>query len=156
LLEGAHAGRYIDRMARILGIDQGKKRTGVAISDEAGVVATPLEIIEARSRSAVIREICRIAKEHGVEQIVVGMPLDLDGTRGRRATDAERFARALAVAAGLPVQTWDERFSTMAVSRVLREADVSRSRRKGVLDSNAAAYILQGFLDSRRSNEGRS
>jgi len=143
-------------MARILGIDHGKKRTGVAISDEAGVVATPLALVEAGARSAVIKEICRLVEEYGAEEIVVGMPLNLDGTKGRRAADAERFAQALARATGLPVHTWDERFSTMAVSRVLREADISRSRRKGVLDSNAAAYILQGYLDSRRAQGEQS
>jgi len=149
LLEGTEVRRYIEKMARILGIDHGKKRTGIAISDMTGVVATPLETIEARTRRGVIDEVCRIVREYDVVEVVVGLPLDLDGRAGRRAVEARRFAQALGRCVAVPVHTWDERFSTIAVRRVLREADVSRPRRKEVLDSNAAAYILQGYLDHR-------
>jgi len=135
---------------RILGLDIGKRRTGVAISDELGLVATPLRTIKASKRAGLISVIKDIIDEYGVGEIVVGMPLNLDGTAGARAREAERFAVALEKATGHKVHRWDERFSTVAVTRVLIEADVSRSKRKEVVDKTAAAYILQGFLDSRR------
>ncbi len=137
---------------RILGLDMGKKRTGVAVSDELSLTATPLRTIKASGRSALIREIREIIEEYGVEEIVVGLPLNLDGTVGVRATEVIGFAEALEKATGLKVHRWDERFSTVAVTRVLIEADMSRAKRKEVIDKTAAAYILQGFLESRRGS----
>ncbi len=139
-------------MGRIMGIDRGKKRTGIAISDELGLTARPLCVIEVRGRSAVIREIMGIIREHGVEEVVVGMPLNLDGTMSVRGRDAERFAEALRKASGLPVHCWDERYSTTAVTRALIEEDVSRAKRREVVDKNAAAYILEGYLEKRRGS----
>jgi len=136
---------------RVLGLDIGTRRTGVAISDELGLTASPLRTIKAAGRTACIKALLEIIKEYDVEEIVVGLPLNLDGTEGVKAAEVRRFAKALEFAAGHKVRFWDERFSTAAVTRVLVEADVSRSKRKEVVDKAAAAYILQGFLDSRRS-----
>ncbi len=149
MLEGLLFRGYIEEMTRVLGLDPGKRRTGVAISDEAGVLAVPLRVIEARGRTALIREVLSIIEEYDVGEVVVGLPLNLDGTMGGRARDAERLAAALSRASGLSVRTWDERFSTTAVTRALIEAGVPGKGRKGVVDRNAAAYILQGYLDHR-------
>jgi len=137
---------------RILGLDMGKRRTGVAISDELSLTATPLRTIKASGKAALIKEIREIIEEYGVDEIVVGLPLNLDGTAGAKATEVARFAKALEKATALKVHCWDERFSTVAVTRVLIEADLSRAKRKEVIDKTAAAYILQGFLESRRGS----
>ncbi|MFQ5427972.1 MAG: Holliday junction resolvase RuvX [Thermodesulfobacteriota bacterium] len=136
---------------RVLGLDIGKKRTGVAISDEAGLVATPLRTIKSSGRRSLLRAITEIIKEYDVGEIVLGLPLNLNGSEGPRAREARDFAAALQQATGLTVRCWDERFSTAAVTRVLLEADLSRARRREVVDKSAAAYILQGFLESRRN-----
>lgn len=137
---------------RILGLDIGKKRTGAALSDESGIVATPLRTIKASGRSSLLGVVSSIIKEYDVGEIVLGLPLNLDGTEGAKAGEVRRFALALEKATGLEVYFWDERFSTIAVTRVLIDADLSRARRKEVVDKSAAAYILQGFLDRRRGN----
>ncbi len=137
-------------MMRILGLDIGKKRTGAAVSDESGIVATPLQTIKASGRSALLKAVSSIIEEYDISEIVVGLPLNLDGTVGKKAAEVQGFAEALRKTTGLQVHYWDERFSTAAVTRVLIEADLSRARRKEVVDKSAAAYILQGFLDSRR------
>jgi len=134
---------------RILGLDIGKVRTGVAISDELGLVATGLRTIKASGRGELIKVIMGIIDEYDVGEIVVGLPLNLDGTEGAKAGEVRRFAGALERATGLKAIFWDERFSTVAVTRVLVEADISRAKRKAVVDKVAAAYILQGYLDSR-------
>jgi len=140
--------RYIVVM-RILGLDIGKRRTGVAISDELALVATGLRTIKASGRGELIKIIRGIIDEYDVGEVVMGLPLNLDGTEGAKAAEVRRFAEALERAAGLKVIFWDERFSTVAVTRVLVEADISRAKRKDVVDKVAAAYILQGYLDSR-------
>ncbi len=137
---------------RILGLDIGKVRTGVAISDELAVVATPLRTIKASGRTGLIKEIAKIIDEYDVGEIVVGLPLNLDGTEGVRAGEVRRFAVALEKATGLKAAFWDERFSTVAVTRVLIDADISRAKRKDMVDKSAAAYILQGFLDRKRDS----
>ncbi|MFQ5354122.1 MAG: Holliday junction resolvase RuvX [Thermodesulfobacteriota bacterium] len=134
---------------RVLGLDLGKKRTGAAISDELGHVATPLRTIKASGRAALIRAVKDIIKEYDVGEVVLGLPLNLDGSVGESAGVVKAFGAALHEATGLTVSYWDERLSTAAVTRVLIDADLSRARRREVVDKSAAAYILQGFLDSR-------
>ncbi|MFQ5480707.1 MAG: Holliday junction resolvase RuvX [Thermodesulfobacteriota bacterium] len=136
---------------RVLGLDIGKKRTGVAVSDELGLVATPLKTIKSGGRSNIINAVKVIIEEYSVDEIVVGMPLNLNGSAGPKAEETAAFARALEKTTGIKVFSWDERLSTVAVTRVLIEADLSRARRKEVVDKSAAAYILQGYLDRRRS-----
>ncbi len=148
MLEDRWLCRYIVVM-RILGLDIGKRRTGVAISDELALVATGLRTIKAPGRGKLIKIIRGIIDEYDVGEVVMGLPLNLDGTEGAKAAEVRRFAEALERAAGLKVIFWDERFSTVAVTRVLVEADISRAKRKDVVDKVAAAYILQGYLDSR-------
>lgn len=138
---------------RMLGLDLGTKRVGVAASDAMGWTANPLTTL-ARKRGAdgeraLVEAVAALVKEEEAGAVVVGYPLNMDGSVGPSARAAESFAKALEAEAGVPVHLWDERMSTMAVERTLIEADLSRARRKQVVDRAAAAYILQGFLDQR-------
>jgi putative Holliday junction resolvase len=136
-------------MGRILGIDYGTRRIGMAVSDEAGMLATPLCTAEVRSAPEAVAAVCRVAKEKAAVRIVVGLPLNMDGTKGPMAQEAEAFAQRLAERSGLPVDLSDERLSSGLVERTLLEADLSRGRRKEVRDKLAAQVILQGYLDAK-------
>lgn len=136
-------------MGRILGVDYGTRRVGLAISDPLGMLATPLCIESVRSVEEAVAAVCRIARERAVDRVVVGIPLNMDGTSGPMAQEAAQFIELLKPASGLPVEGWDERLSTSMVERVLLEADLSRGRRKEVRDKLAAQVILQGYLDAR-------
>lgn len=134
-------------MARILGLDVGTKTIGVAVSDEMGWTAQGVATLARRGRDADLAALRRLAEEWGVERIVVGLPRNMDGSLGPAARSVLEFADAVKAALGLPVVTWDERLSTVAATRTLLEADVSRRRRKAVVDKLAAVFILQGYLD---------
>ncbi len=134
-------------MVRILGLDVGTKTIGVAVSDEMGWTAQGVTTLARRGRDADLAALRRLAEEWGVERIVVGLPRNMDGSLGPAARSVLEFADAVKVALGLPVVTWDERLSTVAATRTLLEADVSRRRRKAVVDKLAAVFILQGYLD---------
>lgn len=134
---------------RLMGLDVGTKTIGIAVSDEAGITAQPVLTLKRTSGKKDLEELLRLAVERQVEGFVVGMPVNMDGTEGPRSKAVHKFVALLEEKTGLPVYTWDERFSTIAVTRVLIEGDLSRKRRKEVVDKMAAAYILQGFLDSR-------
>lgn len=136
-------------MVRIGGLDVGDKTIGVALSDELGWTAQGLEVIRRRSVAEDLARLDAIARQYGVERWVVGMPRNMNGTYGPRAELTREFIDLLAAHSGLPVEPYDERLSTAAAQRVLLEADVSRARRKKVIDKMAAAVILQGYLDSR-------
>lgn len=136
-------------MGRILGIDYGTRRMGIAISDAAAMLATPVSVEAVRSMEEAISVACRIARDRGVEKIVVGIPVNMNGTNGPMALEAMQFIEKLRVASGLPVDTTDERLSTSLVERMLLDADVSRGRRKEVRDKLAAQVILQGYLDAK-------
>lgn len=133
---------------RILGLDIGKKTIGVALSDEAGITAQPLLLIRRSSLAKDLEDVLRIARENSVGRIVAGLPLNMDGTESSTTGFVLKFVELLRAKSPVPVITWDERLSTAAVERVLIEGDVSRSRRKEVIDKMAASYILQGYLDS--------
>lgn len=133
---------------RILGLDLGKKTIGVAVSDEAGLTAQPVTTVKRKSYRADIEEVTRLAGEYSASRIVVGLPRNMDGTLGESAAMVTDFIKKLEAATSVPVVTWDERLSTAAVTKVLIEGDVSRGKRKKVVDKLAAAYILQGYLDS--------
>ena len=134
---------------RVLALDYGKKRMGVAVSDGLGLTAQPLTTIERKgfkTDSRIIEELCR---EREVEELVVGLPVRMDGTMGPEVEAVMRFVDKLQEFLGLPIHTWDERLSTVAAERVLIEADLSRRKRKKVVDRVAAAWILQAWLDRR-------
>lgn len=141
---------------RIMGLDLGDKKIGVALSDPLGWTAQGLEVIPSTgSASEDIKKIKEIARQYGVERVVVGLPRNMDGSPGPRAEMARDFAGRLAKALGLPVEMWDERLTTAAAERLLIEADLSRARRRQVIDKMAAALILQSYLDARGRKESK-
>lgn len=140
--------------ARLIGLDLGEKTIGIALSDTRLTVATPMETLKRGKFSVDAAKIDAILAAQGAGGIVVGLPLNMDGTDGPSAQSARAFARNFAARApALPILLWDERLSTAAVTRTLIDADASRKRRAEVVDKMAAAYILQGALDRLRRLE---
>jgi putative Holliday junction resolvase len=136
-----------------LGLDLGEKTIGVAISDPGRTVASPLELIRREKFTADADRLIAIMRARGASGLVIGLPMNLDGTEGPRAQSVRAFARNLfRLKEDVPVAFWDERLSTMAVNRMLiSEADLSRAKRAEVVDRAAAGWILQGALDRLRS-----
>ncbi|MCS6853890.1 MAG: Holliday junction resolvase RuvX [Elioraea sp.] len=136
---------------RLLGIDLGAKRIGLALSDVGRSIASPYGSIPRRKLADTAAELVAIARDQQVGGLVVGLPLSLDGSTGPAAQAARDWAHAVSETTGLPTALWDERLSTAAVSRMLiGEADLSRRRRAKVVDAAAAAWVLQGALDFLR------
>ena len=135
-------------MPRILGIDYGLRRVGLAVSDPLGIVATPLRTETVRGMAEAVRLVCVAAREVGAERVLVGLPLSMDASDSAMTRDARLFASELAAVVGCPVDLWDERLSTAEVERMLIQADVSRDRRKSVRDMLAAQVILQSYLEA--------
>ena len=139
---------------RAMGLDVGTKTIGIALSDELRITAQALVTLARAGMKRDLAELTRLAEEHEVNQWVVGLPLNMNGSEGERAKDSRKLGDALKDVTQLPVDYWDERLSTVEAERVLLEADVSRKKRKLVIDKLAAAVILQGWLDSKpRSTE---
>lgn len=140
---------------RALGLDVGQKTIGVAMSDEIGLAAHPLEVIARQGTSQDVAAVVALIAAHEVRAIVTGIPYELSGREGHRARRVRVFLDALraALPAGVECHEEDERFTTAAAERVLLSGDVSRARRKDVIDKQAAAVILQGWLDRRRRSE---
>jgi putative Holliday junction resolvase len=139
--------RLVTPGARLLGLDVGTKTVGLALSDVTRSIATPYDTIRRTKFTADAKLISEAIAENEVGALVIGLPINLDGSEGRRAQSTRAFARNLANHVDLPMVLWDERLSTAAVERHLIEADASRKRRAEVIDRMAAAYILQGALD---------
>jgi putative Holliday junction resolvase len=138
---------------RVLGLDVGSKTIGVAVSDELGLMAHARATLR---RAGTARDVAAVAAElqrEGADRIVVGLPLTLEGEIGPRARRVLVLVEALRARLGVPVETWDERFSTAAVERALIDSGMRRARRKEVIDQEAAAFILQGWLDAQRGSE---
>ncbi len=133
--------------ARLLGLDLGTKTIGLALSDVERRIATPLETIQRVKFGLDAAALLKIADKHRVAGLVIGLPLNMDGSEGPRVQSTRAFVRNLAPLTGLPIAFWDERMSTLAVTRTLLDADASRAKRAAVVDKMAAAYILQGALD---------
>lgn len=136
-------------MERVLGLDFGEKRIGVAISDPMGWTAQGIERIERTDHDSWMERLHHIVREYEVTSIVVGLPRNMDGTIGERGRLCQDVAKQLEGRFGLPVYLWDERLSTAAVERTLIAADLSRRKRKKVVDQLAASWILQGYLDAQ-------
>ena len=132
---------------RILALDPGSKRIGVALSDELGWTAQPLETFERKSLGVDIAHINELVRRHEVREIVIGMPVQLDGRMGPAAQSAQQFLDAVQAGVVVPVVAWDERLTTKAAEQMLIEADVSRKKRKGVVDRVAAALLLKSYLE---------
>ncbi|HEY9520258.1 MAG TPA: Holliday junction resolvase RuvX [Methyloceanibacter sp.] len=142
---------HLERDARLLGLDVGTKTIGMALSDVTRSVATPFDTIRRTKFTADAWTIREVVEKNQVGALVIGFPLNLDGSEGPRAQSTRAFARNLAAHVAVPMVLWDERLSTAAVERHLIEADASRKRRAEVVDRMAAAYILQGALDRLRN-----
>lgn len=141
---------------KTLGIDHGEKRLGFAVSDPDGSMAFPLRVVTIRDEDEALLAAMEVFKETESRRIVVGLPLNMNGSKGPSAEKAIRFASRLSEAAGVAVETWDERLSTCEAERVLLAADLSRARRKMLRDKMAAQIILQSYLDSRQNVGGRA
>jgi len=138
---------------RILALDPGTKRIGVALSDELGWTAQPLETFERKSPEADAAHIKELVRRHDVREIVMGLPVQLSGRIGPAAQSAQRFLEMIQAAVGVPVVAWDERLTTKAAEQLLIEADVSRKKRKGAVDRVAAALLLKSYLEHLSANE---
>lgn len=132
---------------RLMALDVGEKRIGIAFSDALGITAQGHSVLERKNLSRDFQTLLDLAREHEVSRIVVGLPLNMNGTVGPKALEVQEFAAELGAFTGLEIVFWDERLSTVSAERVLLQADVSRRKRKGVRDKLAAVYILQTYLD---------
>ena len=134
---------------RVLAIDHGSKRMGIAISDETQTIAQPFEFIPAEPFANLLTRLKEILREKEVDLVVVGMPRNMDGSYGPAALKVQEFVAVLKDAIIVPIKTWDERLTSAQANRFLIEANVRRSKRKEKVDKTAAAILLQSFLDSR-------
>ncbi len=134
---------------RVLGIDYGDSRIGVAISDMLGFTAQPVTVISEKNFPRQVMLVAEKAKELNASEIVVGMPKNMNGTIGERGEKTIKFVEALKQKIDLPVVYWDERLTTQAAHRALEEGLVSGKKRKGLLDKISAVFILQGYIDSK-------
>lgn len=133
---------------RVLGVDFGRARIGVAISDELGMLAHPVETVPGVHIDAAAKHVARIARERNVERVILGMPRHMNGELGEAADEAKAFADKLRPLLPCPVVMWDERLTTMAANRALRDAGQKTRHTRGIVDQVAAQMILQGYLDS--------
>ncbi len=140
-------------MKTILGVDYGSKRIGLAVSDGLSITAQGLDTLERTDTEEDITVLADLVSRRGIEEIVVGNPLNLDGSEGQAAEEAGKFADLLRERCGVPVRLWDERLSTAQAERAMLDADVSRRIRKKSRDRMAAQLILQSFMDAHGRNE---
>lgn len=138
---------------RILGVDFGQARIGVAVSDELGMLAHPVETIPGARLDVAAKRIAQIAREKGVERVVLGMPRHMNGDAGISAAEVTAFAEQLRPLLPCPISFWDERLTTMAANRALRDAGQKTRRTRGFVDQVAAQMILQGYLDSVQNSQ---
>lgn len=138
----------LGRHQRLLGLDLGEKTIGLALSDPGLSVASPVSTIRRTKFTADVKELLKLVAERQVGGLVIGLPLNMDGSEGPRCQSVRQFAANLLKLQDLPILFWDERLSTVAVERNMIEADLSRAKRAKVVDQAAAAFILQGVLDS--------
>jgi putative holliday junction resolvase len=134
---------------RVLAIDHGSKRMGIALSDETATIAQPLEFIPAEPFADFLARLKQLITEKQVDQILVGMPRNMDGSYGPAALKVQEFVAVLKETTAIPIKTWDERLTSAQANRMLIEADVRRDKRKQRVDAAAAAILLQSYLDSR-------
>ncbi|GMA52111.1 putative pre-16S rRNA nuclease [Alicyclobacillus contaminans] len=138
---------------RILGIDYGRARIGLALSDPTGLVAQPLTVLHRESDEAAAERIAALAEQHEVERVVVGWPRNMNGSVGERAKQCQAFAALVEAKTGIPVDLYDERLTTVAAERMLVAANLRREKRRTVVDGVAAAMMLQGYLDGFRRRD---
>lgn len=133
---------------RILGLDVGEKTIGVAVSDPLGFTAQGITTIRRKNRAEDFKELKRICEAYNVDTILIGLPKNMNGTIGPQGEKVIKFSEDVSENLALPVKMWDERLTTVAAHKAMLEADLSRAKRKKIVDKIAAIYILQGYLDS--------
>ena len=138
---------------KIMAVDLGQVRTGLAVSNPTEQLASPVGTITEKNTDKLLEKVAAAAREQGVQQLVVGHPRNMDGSRGESARRAETFAASLEKAAALPVVLWDERMTTVSAIGYLNQTDTRGKKRKAVVDTVAATIILQDYLDSRRMRQ---
>ena len=138
----------LPRGARLMGLDVGEKTVGIAVCDPGLAVATPVETLRRGKFTVDVQKLARLIAERKIGGLVIGLPVNMDGSEGPRCQSVRQFGANLLAHMDLPILFWDERLSTAAVTRTLIEADMSRKRRAEVVDKMAAAYILQGAIDA--------
>ena len=140
---------------KILAVDYGDSRTGLATCDRSEFLTTPITPqITVKARDKVAARVCEVAKEIKAELIVIGLPLNMDGTEGDRARKSRKLAKTVEIWSGLPVRMWDERQTTCAAADLLDESGTFGSRRKNILDSVSASVILEDYLEWRKAHPG--
>ncbi|OGX41891.1 MAG: Holliday junction DNA helicase RuvA [Omnitrophica WOR_2 bacterium RIFCSPLOWO2_12_FULL_51_24] len=137
---------------RVLALDTGEKRIGVAVSDPLGIIAQGVTVITRKDPETDLNEIKRIIEEYKADSIVIGMPVNMDGTKGKSAEKVNEFVEILKGRLSIPVYTYDERLSTKESEKFLISADVSRKKRKQVIDKMAAQLILESYLERLKHN----
>jgi putative Holliday junction resolvase len=138
---------------RFMGLDFGDKRIGIALSDPEALIASPRETLRRDGLDRDIDRLIELARTEEVDEILVGMPISMDGSHGPQAKKVMKFIHILAERSGIPVVPWDERLTTVAAERALLEGNVSRAKRRHVIDKVAAAYMLQSYLDYRSQKQ---
>ncbi len=135
---------------RILGIDYGEKRIGLALSDAANIIARSLKVLNRDRSGNWLEEIRTIVSENKIEKIVLGLPKNMNGSIGEKGKEVLAFVKVLEKVVNVPIVTWDERLTTVSAEKVLLQAELSRKKRKGIRDRLSASIILQNYLDSIR------
>ncbi len=143
-------------MPRILGLDYGEKRLGFALSDPSGMLATPLSVEVCASEEDAVRIVRKQCEKTGAEAVVIGLPLNMNGSKGPQAQRVAQFAEKLRQTLGKPVSLWDERLSSRAVERTMRDLGVKARDQRGRVDKLAAQWMLQCYLDARALRESES
>jgi putative holliday junction resolvase len=138
----------LPRGGRMMGLDLGEKTIGVAVGDPSHMIATPITTIRRTKFTEDAKAFLKLVDERGVGGLVIGLPLNMDGSEGPRCQSVRQFANNIAKLRDLPMVFWDERLSTVAVTRDMISADLSRAKRAKIVDQSAAAFILQGAFDS--------
>ena len=140
---------------KILAVDYGDTRTGLAVSDRSEFLASPVGTITERNAQMLAQKVADAVKEQGAELIVVGLPINMNGTKGPRAEKCEEFAQMLRELVECPVEMWDERSTTVTAHNILNTTNVRGKARKAVVDTVAATIILEGFMNHRRKNKDK-
>ena len=139
--------KKLDKKSRLMGIDPGKKRIGIAISDENKIIATPYGVLIKNEYSAFLKEIKKIIADNNIKGIIIGNPINMDGSSGQSSQSAKDLAINLSKNVSEPITMWDERFSSHGAFNLTSNLDINTSKKLKKLDQNAAAFILQGALD---------
>ena len=147
LLENSEFAKIIKEGSRLLGIDPGKRNVGIAICDPSHLVATPYESIQTKKLKNLLEQLDKIIMENDIKGIVVGHPINMDGSEGPRSQSTKDFIKNIINHTHLPITLWDERLSSAGAFKSIRDLEINSSSKKDKLDENSAAFILQGFID---------